>query len=43
MSEPFDPIEDMKTCDFCEGSFLPDDMDGDHCLACADELFNTND
>lgn len=28
-----------RTCDYCGGEFLPEDMDGDHCFDCADELF----
>ncbi|MDQ2878539.1 MAG: hypothetical protein M3R41_05645 [Pseudomonadota bacterium] len=29
----------MVTCDYCEGRFDRSDMDGDHCLDCAEELF----
>ncbi len=34
-----DPLDHMRTCDHCEGAFLPDDMDGDHCRECSDMLF----
>lgn len=27
------------TCEHCQGRFLPGDMDGDHCLECAAEIF----
>jgi hypothetical protein len=29
----------LVSCANCGGDFLPDDMDGEHCLECADELF----
>ena len=31
--------EGMIICDNCGGEFFPEDMDGDHCLDCAEELF----
>ncbi len=33
----------MVVCDFCEGRFDPNDMDGDHCRACAADLFGDED
>lgn len=33
----------MRTCDNCGGEFLPEDMDGDHCRECAEELFGDED
>lgn len=31
--------DDLVECAFCEGLFLPDDMNGEHCRECASELF----
>ncbi len=44
MIDPLDdPHEGMKRCDYCEGFFLPEDMDGDHCVECAGDLFGDDD
>lgn len=29
----------MQECANCEGLFLPEDMNGEHCRECADEIF----
>ena len=34
-----DPFDAFDVCQWCGGDFLPEDMDGEHCLACADEIF----
>lgn len=31
--------EGMVRCEWCLGDFLPEDMDGDHCFDCAQEIF----
>ena len=33
------PDDGLRGCDACAGDFLPEDLDGDHCRDCADELF----
>lgn len=39
-----DPFDAFVECAYCGGDFLPDDMEGEHCRECADELFgNVND
>lgn len=35
-----DHNEALKHCEWCEGFFLPDDMDGEHCRGCADDPFD---
>lgn len=37
--EVFEEAGDTMICAFCEGDFLPEDMDGEHCRDCADALF----
>lgn len=34
-----DPFDAFDVCANCSGDFLPEDMDGEHCLECASELF----
>lgn len=34
-----DVPEGMVVCEFCEGVFLPEDMEGEHCRDCVVELF----
>lgn len=41
--EALDPLDGMGICECCEGSFLPEDMDGEHCAECASSLFDLND
>lgn len=31
--------EDLVECAHCQGMFLPEDMDGEHCRDCAEALF----
>lgn len=43
VSDPFDdPVEGLVRCDCCGGKFLREDMDGDHCLECAGDLFGSD-
>lgn len=48
MSEGEFPIGDelvsdeLISCAHCEGLFLPEDMDGEHCRECAGELFGND-
>ena len=37
----FEPDANMRTCEWCEGQFLPEDMDGEHCRSCAADLFES--
>lgn len=39
MIEPHEEAEQARICEWCDGSFLPDDMDGEHCGGCAADLF----
>lgn len=41
MTEMPDDREDvgLNECAHCEGMFVPDDMEGDHCRQCTAELF----
>src|SRR3546814_16935706 len=34
-----DPFDALIECANCGGDFLPEDMDGEHCCECAEELF----
>lgn len=34
-----DDDEGLIGCDNCGGLFLPEDMDGDHCAECAEQIF----
>lgn len=34
-----DPHDGLVRCDYCGGQFLREDMDGDHCVARAGDLF----
>lgn len=31
--------EEFETCEWCGGKFVPEDMDGEHCIDCAVALF----
>jgi len=31
---------DLRSCEWCGGEFLPEDMDGEHCLSCAEDIFS---
>lgn len=37
-----DDDDGLIYCENCSGRFLPDDMDGEHCLECAWELFGND-
>lgn len=42
MIDPFDdPHDGLVRCDYCGGQFLREDMDGDHCVECAGDLFGS--
>lgn len=41
-NQMLDP-DGMNHCEWCEGMFVPDDMDGEHCRGCAEELFGPDD
>lgn len=34
--------DDLLVCAYCDGLFLPGDMDGEHCGACVLELFGND-
>jgi len=34
--------DDCLTCEHCQGRFLPEDMDGEHCRECAAEIFGAS-
>lgn len=38
-----DPEFDLVECAHCAGLFLREDMDGEHCRECADEIFGDDD
>lgn len=38
--EDGDDRDGLMVCVWCEGEFVPCDMDGEHCHECADKLFN---
>ena len=31
--------DDLCACQWCDGKFLLEDMDGEHCRECAQEIF----
>jgi hypothetical protein len=37
--EDFGQDEGLNACVWCEGMFVPSDMEGEHCRQCAAELF----
>lgn len=40
MSDEDNIYDGMVQCAWCEGWFLPDDMDGEHCRECTHEIFS---
>jgi hypothetical protein len=39
---PIEPesSDDLRTCEWCGGKFLSEDMDGEHCRTCAEDIFS---